>query len=484
MANRLALVVDDSRTARVTLQHMLERQGLDVDTLESAQDALHYLVEKVPDVIFMDHMMPGMDGFQAVEAIKNNPATATIPIMMFTSKGGDLYLSQARALGAVGILPKEVQPAELFQVLNNLGLVKDRRSRPAAPDRSAFQVVDNPPEIAVSGTSEDIQEIARKAAEYISRNNALNDNIGGLLEENYNAVKKEIRDLRHRIEQRILNESADTAGSSARLTLARTAGLLVALALVGVMLAPAIWLYRQDAETRQQLDAARVELDHLRTQQQQAASASDERASLQALLAAQNTHNRTNPDLLYRSIAWAINQASAYDIHEEPFSDRRLAMLYELITRLQALGFKGVVQLHSYLGEFCLAGNDADGYKLAPPDTPIRDCATFGHPLQQLPSVGERQSIGFANFLATSPLVNGSGIKVQIISHQFSTPRLEYPSRDSDIMASEWNRIAAANNRVEVKLVPAPSQKTGELSGEAAAASLPSPPAESSPDDN
>jgi len=454
MANRLALVVDDSRTARVTLQHMLERQGLDVDTLESAQEALHYLVEKAPDVIFMDHMMPGMDGFQAVEAIKNNPATATIPIMMFTSKGGDLYLGQARALGAVGILPKEVQPAELYQVLNNLGLVKDRRSRVVA-DKSSFMLLDSAPEISVSGTSEDIREIARKAEAYISNNNTLNDNLGKLIEENYNAIKKEIRDLRHRVDQVILTTSTDIASSTARLTVARTAGLLIALVLVGVMLVPAIWLYRHNTETRQQLDTARAELGHLRTLQQHASTVSEERASLQALLDAQHDRPRKNSDLLFDSIAWAVNQGSAYDINEEPFSDKRLAMLYELITRLQSLGFKGVVQLNSYLGEFCLAGNEADGYTPAPPDLPVHECATFGHPLQQLPSVGERQSIAFANFLATSPLVNGSGIKVDIVSHQFSDPRLEYPSRDSDVTASEWNRIAAANNRVEVKLVPA-----------------------------
>jgi CheY-like chemotaxis protein len=433
---------------------MLERQGLDVDTLESAQEALHYLVEKTPDVIFMDHMMPGMDGFQAVEAIKNNPATATIPIMMFTSKGGDLYLGQARALGAVGILPKEVQPAELYQVLNNLGLVKDRRARVTA-DKSSFMLLDSAPEISVSGTSEDIREIARKAEAYISNNNVLNDNLGKLIEENYNAIKKEIRDLRHRVDQVILTTSTDTASSTARLTVARTAGLLIALLLVGVMLVPAIWLYRHDTETRQQLDTTRAELEHLRTQQQDASTVSEERASLQALLDAQNDRPRKNSDQLFDSIAWAVNQGSAYGINEEPFSDKRLAMLYELITRLQSLGFKGVVQLNSYLGEFCLAGNEADGYTPAPPDLPVHECATFGHPLQQLPSVGERQSIAFANFLATSPLVNGSGIKVDIVSHQFSDPRLEYPSRDSDVTASEWNRIAAANNRVEVKLIPA-----------------------------
>ena len=128
MTHRLALVVDDSKTARVTLKRMLEKQNIDADTVDSAQMAIDYLVEKTPDVIFMDHMMPGMDGLQAVEAIKSNPETATIPIMMYTSKEGDLYVSQARALGAIGILPKQVEPAELYEVLNKLGLVEDRRS--------------------------------------------------------------------------------------------------------------------------------------------------------------------------------------------------------------------------------------------------------------------------------------------------------------------------------------------------------------------
>ena len=66
------------------------------------EQALDYLTHQQPDVIFMDHLMPGMDGFQAVQAIKNNPRTATIPIMMYTSQEGELYLSQARALGAIG----------------------------------------------------------------------------------------------------------------------------------------------------------------------------------------------------------------------------------------------------------------------------------------------------------------------------------------------------------------------------------------------
>ena len=98
-----------------------------MDTAESAESAMAYLTHHRPDVIFMDHLMPGMDGFQAVQAIKNNPRTATIPIMMYTSQEGELYVGQARALGAVGVLPKLVKPVDVSKVLYQLHLLPDRR---------------------------------------------------------------------------------------------------------------------------------------------------------------------------------------------------------------------------------------------------------------------------------------------------------------------------------------------------------------------
>src|SRR6202171_4591692 len=128
MTARRALVVDDSKSARAFLTRELERHELTVDGVESAEQAIDYLSRNRSDVIFMDRLMPGMDGFQAVQAIKNDARTATIPILMYTSQEGELYLGQARALGAVGVLPKQIKPTDVSKVLYQLHLVPERRS--------------------------------------------------------------------------------------------------------------------------------------------------------------------------------------------------------------------------------------------------------------------------------------------------------------------------------------------------------------------
>jgi len=137
MTSKRALVVDDSKSARAFLSRILERHEITVDAAESAEAAIEYLTRTRPDVIFMDHMMPGMDGFQAVQTIKNNPRTSAIPILMYTSQEGDLYLGQARALGAEGVLPKQIKQADVTKMLYQLQLVSDRRTR----DQTTFRAL-------------------------------------------------------------------------------------------------------------------------------------------------------------------------------------------------------------------------------------------------------------------------------------------------------------------------------------------------------
>lgn len=448
MSHRLALVVDDSKAARVTLKRMLETHDLDVDTVESAQQALDYLVNNTPIVIFMDHMMPGMDGLQAVQAIKSNPATATIPIMMYTSKEGDLYVSQARALGAIGILPKQVEPAELYKVLNNLGLIEERRTARGPGKHRAVMMQDLPADNdAPDTTPDDIEEIAREAAVAASHLHETHNHLGKVLEFHRHETAQEIRELRQAVEQ-----LADTDRDRVSRV---TAPLLVGF----IMLIPLLWLAYNNNQAHDSLKDANHRLSLLEStqlfQQEQVSAENSENAQLRRQLDINNQRDSKQSAQLYDSITWAINQSSPYDIREEAYSDRRLTIIQELVSRLSALGFSGVIQLDSHLGKFCLTGSDVDGYTLPPPDMPVTECALIGHPLQQLPSLGSRQSIAFANFLATSPLVNSGDISIELIPHLYTHPLAEYPPRHEDITAYEWNRVAARNNRVEVTLVPA-----------------------------
>jgi CheY-like chemotaxis protein len=156
MSSKRALVVDDSKSARAFLSRILERHEITVDAAESAEAAIDYLTRHKPDVIFMDHLMPGMDGFQAVQTIKNNPRTSSIPILMYTSQEGDLYLGQARALGAEGVLPKQIKQSDVTRLLFQLRLVSDRRS--IDRDQTTFTALHNAPDLVPANESAIIVE--------------------------------------------------------------------------------------------------------------------------------------------------------------------------------------------------------------------------------------------------------------------------------------------------------------------------------------
>lgn len=114
------LVVDDSPSARTVLKRLLERKGVHVDQSESGPQALDYLKTHKPDLIFMDHSMPGMTGLDAIRAIRQDPATASIPVVMYTSHHEEDYLQQALASGAMDIIPKPATWNKLSQVLDTV----------------------------------------------------------------------------------------------------------------------------------------------------------------------------------------------------------------------------------------------------------------------------------------------------------------------------------------------------------------------------
>ncbi|MFT5453449.1 MAG: CheY-like chemotaxis protein [Enterobacterales bacterium] len=118
-----ALIVDDSRLACKIMANMLETLNIDSVSVYSAEEALVYLKHTLPDILFLDHSMPGLSGLEMIKLLKNNPHTATVPVMMYTAKEGEVYVGQARALGAVDVLPKGMEKDHLVKALTRLGFI-------------------------------------------------------------------------------------------------------------------------------------------------------------------------------------------------------------------------------------------------------------------------------------------------------------------------------------------------------------------------
>jgi CheY-like chemotaxis protein len=122
MLGKNALVVDDSRTARMVLKRHLNQIDIIVETANDGNHALELLRDHRPDIIFLDHIMPGMDGFEVLQLLKENQSTRAIPVVMYTSQAAPQYTSEAKSLGAIGVISKEVTNEQLMQLLDRAEL--------------------------------------------------------------------------------------------------------------------------------------------------------------------------------------------------------------------------------------------------------------------------------------------------------------------------------------------------------------------------
>ena len=112
------LVVDDSNTIKRTGETLLAKAGCQVSTASDGFDSLSKIVDLRPDVIFVDIMMPRLDGYQTCALIKNNPEFKSIPVIMLSSKDGLFDKAKGRIVGADDYLTKPFGRAELIDVLD------------------------------------------------------------------------------------------------------------------------------------------------------------------------------------------------------------------------------------------------------------------------------------------------------------------------------------------------------------------------------
>jgi twitching motility two-component system response regulator PilG len=111
------LIIDDSQTIRRSAENMLSSEGIEILTAEDGFEALSIIAEERPNLIFIDIVMPKLDGYQACAIIKNNPDFRDIPVIMLTSKDGLFDRARGRVVGSDHYLTKPFTKDELLQSL-------------------------------------------------------------------------------------------------------------------------------------------------------------------------------------------------------------------------------------------------------------------------------------------------------------------------------------------------------------------------------
>ena len=421
---------------------MLEKYDIEVDMAESAEQAIDYLNSNRPDAIFMDHLMPGMDGLQAVQVIKSNPQTAMIPIMMYTSQEGELYVGQARALGAMGVLPKQVRPVDVSKVLYELRLLPDRRDvavpalLPVELDESVAVVEAKPQdpdwskwvETAVKEQSVDLRRFIVASLDSFSAR-----------------IVSDIRDLVPRGPV----EPLPPALASAAPRLWPWVAALVLVAVAATICAASWSVSREDLMRAQAevvaLSGANAELQRNR----------DELGATNKELAAALAAGAANA-APSNAVVGTSTHVEPVPYGEIPFDRSRLDALREFLSKLEGLGFRGAVKITSAAGLFCLTGNGSDGFVPANAALLIGKCDLVGNPFEESLTEQQRQSLAFANLMASVRQRTAGTITFVIENAGSVHPAAPYPARSDSVTAGEWNRAAAVNNRVEFSADPTP----------------------------
>jgi CheY-like chemotaxis protein len=120
MDGKSVLVVDDSKSARFAMRRFLERFGCRVETADGGEAALTALRSRRPDFVFLDHLMPVMDGLAVLDRLRQDPATATLPVVLCSSDDGPEFLQQARLHGAVAVMVKPPTARQMKILLEQL----------------------------------------------------------------------------------------------------------------------------------------------------------------------------------------------------------------------------------------------------------------------------------------------------------------------------------------------------------------------------
>ena len=428
---KTALVVDDSKLARYVLKEMLLEQGIKVETAESAEEALGTLSAFKPDVIFMDHMMPGMDGFQAVQAIKSDPSTAKIPIMMYTSKDEGVYVNQARALGAVGVLPKKLKPVQLENVLKQLKLIPQNNAQPAVKKPLTEVTAEESQAHIIANTQHSLDELARSASEDFEKD-SMRQLFRQLFVEQRDTIKQDQNSLLQEMVSKVGPAISDLSERNVRLQ-------KIILGAVMLMVVMFSWV-AVDGQNQSTLDAMQKTLllqSHALQELQQAVSES----------AMQNIDSFESASLVdVRALEWALNQNNQLAYGQSLNAQKIQNTMSDLMGHLHEQGFQGSVMIKYHEGNFCEL-NTAGTFSLLSGGQSVMQC----HARAEYVSGESKEFQEFDRFIRVLN-EQSDGIDFMAIEMGDQYTLEDYPAPTQEVSSAQWNRVAAKNRRLEYEL--------------------------------
>jgi CheY-like chemotaxis protein len=404
-----------------------------------------------------------MDGFQALKVIKSNPQTAVIPVMMYTSKAGGLAVSQARALGAVGVLPKQLEAKDLEDVLHSLHLMPEqeslvhgfqdsdlnedvrlRRLDNVHPIHPGNRMMNEPVETVSLPLESYQQELSGGDSLRRSLRRELSqaeDRIQASMEKHYTELHAELFEM--------VSREDETAAEMHRVKTAAWFSLFVSVLMLGTLFYMLFGVGFSDRDERKSWQndvSSQLSLQNERLDQV------DQQLSLIGSVGVQESPKAVLPISL---LEWSANQAAGFEFNELPFGDQRALWLSELVEQLKQVGFSGVIELRAHYGNFCLQKSTDGELTLANPEMAVSECV-FAADVKSGEAWRNDQSVVFANYLNLELTRSGGEVEILLFSSGFNDPIVAQPPVYEVKTAGEWNRIARQNQRVKVSLYANP----------------------------
>ncbi|WP_405225355.1 response regulator [Lentisalinibacter sediminis] len=362
-----ALVVDDSRIARYVLYGLLDRLGFEVDLADSAELAVRQLGKELPDVVFMDHLLPGIDGLECVRRLRAQPRSAKLPIVMYTSQDTDAFAGQAKDAGADDVFFKTGETKKLNEILRRLDLLPEKPHAAETkvvtiPRRLAREVerADQSAHDATSGELLRSLEPLVQAQHEKLRQDLLAEFV--ILERHEERMRGDLlarldellRASNERLDEAVTAGGREVAGQRSRARGWRRYALAAScLLMLTAGLVAGLTMQPGGLEARAGGEKADTALGA------QAAALSELRESVERLQA---------------QAAASLNDRTAF-FGEVPSAAAVVPpdAATALITELQSMGILGQVRIETSAGAFCVRSG-ADGFALEPAGSGLQDC--------------------------------------------------------------------------------------------------------------